>query len=38
MKGLIYMHGHGMVHGDIKGVRPRKLAYNLLLNRIHPLG
>ena len=23
-KGLIHMHGQGMIHGDLKGVRPRE--------------
>lgn len=25
-RGLVYMHGEGMIHGDLKGVGLRKLA------------
>ena len=28
-RGLDYMHGRGMVHGDLKGVRLRKSGYDL---------
>ena len=36
-KGLIYMHGQGMVHGDLKGVRLWKLQPRPSLQRHPPI-
>jgi len=37
-KGLVYMHDHGMVHGDLKGVRFRKPGHIFPFNAVHLLG
>jgi len=31
-RGLIYMHEHGIVHGDLKGVRFRTVNHHHLRN------
>ena len=33
-EGLIYMHGQGVVHGDLKGVRVQGFGHAILFNGI----